>query len=381
MAAPTPAQPVPGNSDALSPEPLPPLPPGWLQRLALWLHRSLRGLSDRVVPAQLAIFERSTGAALTHLLGAAARHGIADLLEPGPLAAEALSQAIGLRADGVHRMMRALAASGVFTLREDGRFENNRLSRALRQGEPSQMRAWCEYFASGSNLAAWGALEDVLRDGRSGFRHALGTSVWEWFEQHPGEREIFAHAMMGITVGQAPLIASLYPFAELRTVCDLGGGRGTLLSELLIRHPHLEGVLVDAPGVLDSAGPLLERRGVAGRVRRVPDNFFESVPPGADAYLLKNVLHDWNDERCVALLKVCRAATSPGQKVLVIETVTERTETRGHGPMSDVQMMVVCEEGRERGEADYARLLDAAGFQLARRFHTPVISVLEGVAR
>jgi hypothetical protein len=149
-------------------------------------------------------------------------------------------------------------------------------------------------------------------------------TLWQWFDEHTDEREIFAHAMMGLTVGDAPVIAKLYPFREIVPVCDVGGGRGTLLSELLIRHPHLKGVLCEGPGVLESARTLFEARGVLDRVDLVPGTFFESVPTGADAYLLKNVLHDWDDATCVKILRVVRAAAAPGARLLVAESLVER---------------------------------------------------------
>jgi hypothetical protein len=361
-------------------EPFPELPSPLLQRFGLWLHRLLRAASDAVVPAQLAIFERSFGAGTTQLLGLVARHRIADRLVDGPLTAAELARPTALNADVLHRMLRALASGGVFRLRDDGRFEHSRLSRALCSGQLQRTREWCEYFASGSNVASWSALEETARTGAGAFRRVHGASVWSWFDTHPEEREIFAQAMMGITVSQAPLIATLYPFQELTTVCDVGGGRGALLSELLVRHPHLQGVLVDGEGVLDSAKALLERRGVSARVRCVAGSFFEQLPPGADAYLLKNVLHDWDDARCRQILGVCRAAMVPGQRLLVVETVTEPLDTRGFGPLSDVQMMVVCDEGRERGVRDYTTLLEQGGFRPGRVFGSPVVSVLEGVA-
>lgn len=360
--------------------PLPRLPPPFLQRLGLWLHRVLRAASDAVVPPQLSLFERSFGAATTQLLGVAARHKLADLLDEGPQTAAQLAQRTGLNADALHRVLRALATQGVFTLTHDGRFDHTRLSRALRSGQPERMREWCEYFASGSNVASWAALEETVRTGQSAFRRVHGDSVWRWFDAHPDERETFAHAMMGITTRQAPLVADLYPFETLQSVCDVGGGRGTLLSELLVCHPHLHGTLVDAPGVLASAQALLARRGVSARVRCVPGDFFHAVPSGADAYLLKNVLHDWDDARCQTILRVCRQVMEMGQRLLIIETVTAPNAPHPVGPLSDVQMMVVCEEGRERSQPEYAALLERTGFRLTRVFAAPLVSVLEGVA-
>jgi hypothetical protein len=185
--------------------------------------------------------------------------------------------------------------------------------------------------------------------------------------------------MMGLTVTLAPFVADAYPFAEVARVCDVGGGRGTLLSELLVRHRHLRGVLCDAPAVLASARPLLDRRGVLSRVELTAGNFFESVPTGADAYILKNVLHDWDDEASRTILATCRRAMGPGARLLVVETLVPRNAARGFGPFSDLQMMVACSDGRERSRGDLTRLFEAADLRPGRVFETPVVAVLEAI--
>jgi hypothetical protein len=365
----------------LSREPYPAAPPAFAIKAALWLRRQLLRLADRMVPAELALFDRSTGVASTVLVGVAARHGIADLLEElGPQTADVLATRTGTHAEALHRVLRGLATTGVFALDRDGRFSNNRLSRALLGGRLSRMREWAQYFASASNLASWGDLERSLADNRNAFERLHGMSVWEWFDAHPDEREMFAHAMMGITVGDAPVVARLYPFGELKTLCDVGGGRGTLLSELLVRHPHLRGVLCDAPGVLASARELLTHRGVLDRVTLEPGSFFEQVPPGADAYLLKNILHDWDDERCRVILRTVRRAMQPGQRVLLVEQLLERNDDDNFAALADLQMMVVCSDGGERSRGDFERLLSETGFQPARVFPFPTVSVIEGRA-
>ncbi len=285
-AEPRPA-PVPQSEPSiagLSPKPFPGAPPAFVIRAAIALRRFLLDLADAVVPADVAVFEAATGAAATQLLGAVARHRVADLLQGGPLTAAEIAAKTGTKADVMHRTLRALASKGIFTLDRDGRFANNRRSRTLLADRLTRTRDFAEYFASRSNCEAWTDYETILRTGTNGFERVHGMSVWDWFDAHPEEREGFAQAMMGMTFRDAPVVASVYPFAESRRVCDVGGGRGTLLSEILIRHPHLQGVLCDAAGVLDSAKPLLERRGVAARVELVAANFFESVPRGADAH-------------------------------------------------------------------------------------------------
>ena len=161
------------------------------------------------------------------------------MLCAGPLSADEIAARVGTDADATHRTLRWLAGGGVFTLRPDGRFENNRLSRGLMSGRRTRGREWTQYFGSLSNLASWCDFERTLETGKNAFERVLGETIWAWFDRHPDERENFAHAMMGITVAVAPLVAELFPFGESSVICDIGGGTGTLLSELLVRHPHL----------------------------------------------------------------------------------------------------------------------------------------------
>jgi precorrin-6B methylase 2 len=186
--------------------------------------------------------------------------------------------------------------------------------------------------------------------------------------------------MMSLTLWEAAGIASTYPFGEVGKVCDIGGGRGTLLSEVLLHHPGVKGILVDAPGVLESAKGLLQARGVAERVELVPGSFFDAVPAGADAYTLKSVLHDWDDERAKKILSVCRAAMKPGTRLVVIELIVE-ADAEHYGVMVDVHMMLVCGEGRERSRADFERLLQATGFRMQRVLFTSTgMGVIEATA-
>ncbi len=355
-------------------------PPAFASRAVLAIRRLFRRLSNALVPPEVALYELSAGVVFTHLLGAVARLGIADLLEAGPLTAAELSARTGADADALHRALRALVFSGVFRLGADGRFENDRLSRALRSAQLARGREWAQYFSTPSNVEAWAAVDHTLLTGQSAFVAVHGCSVWDWMERHPEEQELFAQSMMGLTVADAPGVARQYPFHEVRCVCDVGGGRGALLSELLIRHPKLTAVLCDAPGVLASAQVLLTLRGVAHRVRLVPGSFFDSVPVGCDAYLLKNVLHDWDDARCAKILSNVRSAVSPGGRLLLVESLLERNEWNNVAAVGDLQMMVVCDEGRERGREEFSRLMTATGFCPARVFTTPSVSIIEGIA-
>jgi hypothetical protein len=307
------------------------------------------------------------------MLSIVARLGIADLLESSPQSAEQLARETGLDPDALLRVLRTLVSVGIFRRLPDGRFANNRLSRALKGGRLDRMREWVTYFGSQSNIAAWNDLERTLRTGHNAFERVFGMDVWRWFDEHPDEREMFAQAMMGITVADAPAVASFYPFQEIQTLCDVGGGRGTMLSEL-------RGVLVDGEGVLESARELLAQRGVSDRVELRPGSFFDSVPAGADAYLLKNVLHDWDDVRCQAILANIRRAMKPGQRLLLVELLAPVRDHDHVQAFVDVHMMVVCSNGRERSLAELQALLRATGFAPGRVFPYPTTHVIEAVA-
>jgi hypothetical protein len=336
-------------------------------------------LAKALGPAELCVFEQATAGALLYVLGALVRSGVPDALRGGPLSAEQIAERTGLNADALFRTLRCVIIQGYFRMRRDGRFEHNSRSRALCGGSVSRSREFLLYFCSGSNLAAWASYEHLLKTGRSPFDHVHGMNVWEWFDSHADEREMFAHSMMGISAADAPVIARLYPFRELQNVCDVGGGRGTLISELLIRHGHLRGVLYESQKVLDSARPLLEARGVLDRVRLTAGNFFEKVPSGFDAYLLKNILHDWDDERSAAILRNVRAAAGQSGRVLIAESLVERYSQDPLGVPADLQMMVACSDGRERSRAEFGSLLTKSGFKLGRIFSYPTLSVIEGV--
>ena len=362
------------------PRPFPDAPPSFAVRALLALRRKLLRLADSILPADVVLFERATHVLETVTIGLAAKLGVSDLLaQHGPLTGAQLAERLHTNADCTHRFLRALATRGIYELASDGRYSNNALSRALLSGTPMRGREWARYMCSHSNLKAAMQLEHVVTNGGSAFEHANGMGVWAWFDAHPDEREHFAHAMMGLTFVDAPLIASLYPFRELHTLCDVGGGRGSLLSELLLRHPHLRGTLCDADGVVESARSLLRARGVLDRVELHPANFFEAVPAGADAYLLKNILHDWDDARSELILGCVRRAIPAHGRLLVVEMLCEPNLAEGIAPLSDLQMMLVCDGGRERSREEFATLFAKCGFELKRVFPSPTTSVLEAV--
>jgi hypothetical protein len=356
-------------------------PPRLAVRAALGLRQALLRLADAVVPAQAALFEKAMGMASTGLLALAAKHRLADRLADGPRGAQDLAHQTGLAAEPLERTLRGLATLGVFERTPDGRYANNRLSLALREGAPASLRAFAEYLGTRSNLHAWADFEETVRTGRSAFERVHGASVWDWFDAHPAERELFAQTMTQLAGLFAAGVAGAYPWHEVRRVCDVGGGRGHLLAEILRRHAHLQGMLLDGAGVIELARVHLAAQGLAPRVALHAGSFFEAVPPGADAYLLKDVLHDWDDARCLQVLRNVRAAAAPGARALVAELVVEPDTVSGPGPFVDLHMMTISGEGKQRSRAELAALFASSGFRLERVIATPVlVDVVEGVA-
>jgi hypothetical protein len=359
--------------------PMPSPPPAWVIRMVLGLRNLLIKATHAITPPEVIVLERATGVAVSMAMASFVKHYV-PLLEDGPISADEAARRLGRDPDATFRLLHFVASVGFVTMRPDKRFEHNRVSRILVAGHRSRTANFVEYFASGSNVRSWLDVDATLTSGKNAFERVHGMSVWDWFDQHPEERECFAEAMMGFTLSDASFVAAGYPFKEVTTICDVGGGRGTLVSELLLRHPHLRATLVDAPGVLDLARALLAHRGVADRVTLTPGNFFVKVPSGAELYTLKNVLHDWDDERSLTILRTVRAAMQPGQKVVIIEAFINRSKPDPLVSGADMQMMMVCGEGRERTGQDFRRLLDQSGFAPGRTFPHPVVSMIEGIA-
>jgi len=361
------------------PFPLPWQPPPKKLRAALMKRRQLQSLADDAVPPEIALLDRILGVAYTQLVAAAARLRIADHLADAVLDAGELAARTGASQEALARTMRALCAIGVFEQKEDGRFGQNRVSFALQSDHPSRSREYALLWATRALGQAWGDFERTLETGESAFARVHGADLWTWFDVHPDERELFTQAIAGRTAFEAPSIARAYPFGEVQRVCDIGGGSGLLLSEVLLTKSYLRGVLFERPALLDSARRLLADRGVGDRVDLVAGDYFESVPAGCQAYLLKGVLHGWDDAHCVRILSNCRAAMKPGHRVVVIDAFLDKANP--YDIVSDAHMLVVGAGGRERTQHEISRLLEATGFRPNRVFDLVTTGAVEGVAR
>ena len=282
----------------------------------------------------------------------AATLGIADLLEDGPKSADELAEATGTHAPTLYRLLRALASVGVFAEQSDSRFGSTTLADYLRTDAPGSLRAWARLIGQPHFWASWGHLLHSVRTGEPAFPDLHGTNVWEHRAAHPEDSAIFDAAMTGLSAPVAEAVAQSYDFSRIGVLADVGGGEGGLLAAILAANPTLRGVLFDLPHVVATAGALLERAGVANRCEIVGGSFFETVPEGADAYLLKSIIHDWDDAAAIEILRTCRAPMADTARLLVVEPVIRPGNEPDRAKFSDLNMLVML-GGRERTADDF----------------------------
>lgn len=321
-----------------------------------------------------------TGYWTSQLVLVAARLGLADLLAAGPRTPAELAGAAAADPSAVHRILRALAGSGVFIERKGGRFALNPLASTLRSDHPASMRSFALMMVDGYNWQAWQELSYSARTGKPAFEHVHGVPAFRYLAEHPEDARIFGESMASISATENPAVAAAYDFSGFRTLVDVGGSHGHLLATILQRNRRLRGILFDQPHVLEQArrSPFVTAAGIAPRCELVAGDFLESVPPGADAYLMKYVLHDWDDDRCVTILSNCRRALASGGRVLVVDNVIPPGGGPHWGKRLDINMLVVT-SGRERMKDEFRRLFARAGLRLDRVIPTACpLSIVEG---
>ncbi|HTM84759.1 MAG TPA: methyltransferase, partial [Mycobacterium sp.] len=320
------------------------------------------------------------GAWETQGIAAAAQLGVADALAEGPLAADELAHRINADPDALDRLMRALVGEGVFRRTRDGRYGLNPLSDTLRKDAPVSIGAMARLVGSPEEREHWSQLSEAVRTGEAVVPKLRGMGAFEYIGSTPELGEMFNDAMTSVSeLVIAPVVAA-YDFTRFATIADVGGGHGRLLSAILNSAPSARGVLYDLPQVVEGAPELLGRYGTAERVRVIPGSFFDSVPEGADAYLLKNIIHDWPDEQALTILRNIRSAAAPGTTLLLIETVIPGHDREFVGKWSDMEMLIGI-AARERTEAQYRELYQQSGFRLTRVVPTASpFSLVEGVA-
>lgn len=359
--------------------PRPKVPPARLARIVEWIRHHLYRLQQRLTPAPAAMMEMIIATWTSQAITVAAQLGVADALAGGPLTIDELAARVGADADALHRLLRALIGRGVFRRGRDGRYELNSLADTLRSGAPASMTWAARFYGSAEQRERWTQLVDSIRTGTSVVPALRGKASFEYFAEQPELAELFDQTMTSISeLTTAPVVAG-YDFSAHRTIVDVGGGQGPLLAAILAAAPGSRGVLYDLPRVVASAPNLLRDHNVADRVGIVAGSFFDHVPGGGDAYVLKNIIHDWSDDKAVQILRNVRAVASPRTAVLLVELVIPQHDRDFPGKWADLEMLLNL-GARERTAAEYRALLGQAGFRMTRVVQTASpLSVVEAV--
>lgn len=303
--------------------------------------------------------------------------GIPDLLNSGPKTAEELASATNMHAPSLYRLLRALSTIGFVTATPDNQFGLTPLSEILVTDAPGSMRWFTISELGQEHYPAWGNLMHSIKTGEIAFDNFFGVDIWKYFEQNPEDGAAFNNSMSGMTAATNDEILSVYDFSSFGTVVDIGGGHGGLITSIVKANPGVKGVLFDAPQVIEGARPKIETAGIADRCQTVAGDFFKAVPAGGDAYVLKWIIHDWDDERALTILRNIRNKMSANGKVIVVDCVVPENNEPDFSKFFDLNMMVMT-GGKERTQKEFAQLLGAAGFKLRRVIPTNVpFSIVE----
>jgi orsellinic acid C2-O-methyltransferase len=343
-------------------------------------------MNDRVtttaLPPPMALYQLAIGHYFSRALFVGAKLGIADLLAAGARDADALAAATHTHAPSLRRVLRLLASAGVLAEEADGTFALTHVGEWLRSDAPQSFRSAALLFSGPMEWAAWGDILHTVETGETALDHVLGMNTFEYLAGHPEESKVFDEAMAAFTALTSIAVAAAYDFSPFATVIDVGGGNGALLAGILRANPKLRGVVFDQPHVVENAARQIDAAGLADRCGTEGGDFFRSVPEGGDAYLLKHIIHDWNDERALAILANCRRAMRSSARLLIVEGIyPERVDTSAasRGAAANDVNMLVCTGGRQRSEREFRALFDAAGFALTGVVPTPSAScIIEG---
>ncbi|WP_396929441.1 methyltransferase [Mycolicibacterium sp.] len=355
------------------------VPPARVVRLVENVRSQLTRLSRRMAPAPAQMLELLLGTWVSQAIQVASALGIADALADGPLPAATLAERVGADPDGVNRLMRALVSRGVFRRHRDGRYGLNALGETLRTDSAVSMRGAGLFYGSRQQREHWTHLLDAVTTGKPVVESLRGKEFFEYLGEDPEFAELFNNAMTSISEFAVQPVVAGYDFSRYPTIVDVGGGHGRLLAAILAATPTARGVLYDMPEVVADAPKLLAEFGLTGRVEVQGGSFFESVPGGGDAYVMKHIIHDWADEQALTILRNVRAAIKPGATLLLLEFVIPDHDGDFIGKWVDLEMLVVA-GGRERTTEQYRELLAQAGFRLTGVVETAApISVVEAI--
>ena len=331
------------------------------------------------LPPDAILSQMLLGGLMQQSISIAAKIGIADLLVEKPQTAEELAAETETHAPSLYRVLRLLASVGIFSETADQKFELTPIAELLRQDAPNSMRDVAIMQGEEWNWRNYGELRHSVKTGETAQEKAHGRPLFEFLTSNPEDEALFSRAMVNLSSSVIPPVVEAYDFSGAVKLVDIAGGHGFLLAAILKANPHLQGVLFDQSTVVDGAVESLKKQDINHRVELVPGDFFESVPAGADIYIMKHIIHDWNDDESIKILQNIHRAMNEKGKVLIVEMVVPEGNAPSPSKVMDVQMLIAT-GGKERTEAEYQKLLESSGFNLTRIIPTrSPFSIVEAV--
>jgi len=320
---------------------------------------------DKQLTAQEAMFQIILNFWMSRAVYIIAKLGIPDLLKDGPKTTNELAAATTTHAPSLYRVLRALASVGVLKTKDEGKFEVTPMSELLVTNAPGSLRWFMISELGQEHFPAWGNLMHSVKTGEIAFDNFFNMNIWEYFAKNPQDGALFNDSMSGLTAATNDAITSVYDFSGFGKVVDVGGGHGGLVTGILKKNPNLKAVVFDAPEVISGTQEKIAAAGLSDRCETLSGDFFQSVPSGGDAYLLKWIIHDWDDEKSIRILKNCRQHMSADSRLIVVDTVVPETDEPHFSKFFDLNMLVMT-GGKERTETEFRQLFQSAGFKLLR---------------
>jgi hypothetical protein len=333
------------------------------------------------IPTHRQLDEMITGYWISQAIYAAAKFEIADHLKDGPRTVGELADATTTNPDALYRLLRTLASVGIFSEGESRRFSLTAMAELLRTDVAGSKRALA-LMAGDEQFRSWAEIDYSISTGKAAFDKVFGVPLFDYLGEHPDKARIFDAAMVGIHGRESNAVLNAYNWSAIGVVADIGGGNGSQIMEILKKHTRMKGILFDLPHVIERATHDIRAAGLLDRCKLVSGSFFDAVPQGADAYILRHIFQDWDDEKCRAILRNCHRAMLPASKLLVIESVIPPGNEPFDGKFLDLVMLLIT-GGKERTENEYRTLFERSGFELTRIVPTGTefSSIVEGKKR
>jgi len=355
------------------------LPPAFMMQFVNEFRHYLYRLRMLLNPPGITLFEMIQDFWVAKALGVATELNIAEILFNGDQSISELAAQTQTHENSLYRLLRVLASRGIFKEKKGKIFSNTYFSKALSDGKGS-MKYMIQSHITSNQLELFGELFYCIKTGENAFKKVNSQNTFDYLSAHPEEAEIFNRGMSNASELMTEAILSAYSFKRFKKIADIGGGEGHLLAAIVYKNPKLTGILFDLPNVVESSAVNFNRLGIADRIEIVKGSFFEGVPVGADAYLMKNILHDWNDEDCLCILEKIHQSMPANGTLLLIEAVIGEDNKPSFGKLMDLLMLVGSTDGRERTRNEYKNLLQKSGFRFRRVIATVApFSIIEAV--